>query len=212
MKRKLIVLFLLFALLLLFASSALAQDASSTEEPAATLEVVPSQEVEPTSEPTQEVIIIVTQTPENSPTPTLTPTPEMTATAVAGTGNGGDGSTGETETGSSVFANVGWVAFLFTLSALAFVLVTWIRELRKSAADGDQNSKNLLTFVTATQNMLPVDGFLALLDQVEKRAKATPIPGEIDDKIAAQVKAAVYEALGRELPPEFPPNTTSTAG
>jgi hypothetical protein len=132
----------------------------------------------------------VTSTPENTPIVIIVTPPPVEPPAEP--------------TGGSAFANVGWVAFLFTLSALAFVVVTWIRELRKSAAAGDQNSKNLLTFVTATQNMLPVDQFLALIDQVEKRAKATPIPGEIDDKIAAQIKAAVYEALGRELPPEFP--------
>lgn len=198
MKRLTVLLAIL--IMLLFTVPALAQDDSTavpTEDvPAATLEAAPTEE----AVATQEIVVIVTITPAESPTPTLTPTPEMTA--VAGTG-GDDGGTGETSE-SSPFANLGWVLFLFTASALAFVLVTWMRELRKSAAAGDQNSKNLLAFVTATQSMLPVDAFVALIDNLDKRAKATNVPGEIDDKIAAQIRAAVYEALGRELPPELP--------
>lgn len=194
-------LLMLVLIILMFTLPTNAQDTPvptdepvSTQEPAATEElpvatVTESDFVTPTDAATA-TPNEVTSTPENTPIVVIiTPPPNEPPTE---------------PTGGSTFANLGWILFLFTGSALAFVVVTWIRELRKSAAAGDQNSKNLLTFVTATQNMLPVDGFLQLIDQVEKRAKATPIPGEIDDKIAAQIKAAVYEALGRDLPPELP--------
>lgn len=86
MKHKFVLLAILI-LLLGAGITALAQDTDTpvpSDEPAATLDVSPAatDEVVDTAEPavTQEVIIIVTQTPAESPTPTLTPTPEMTAT------------------------------------------------------------------------------------------------------------------------------------
>lgn len=88
----------LFALLILFAlMTTVAVYAQDTPVPT---DEISAETAEPTAlatdeaAGTQEVIIIVTQTPENSPTPTLTPTPEMTA--VPGTGGDGDGGTGGT--------------------------------------------------------------------------------------------------------------------
>lgn len=178
---------ILIVLILLTAGMVMAQDTDTPtpEEPAATQEAVIT--AEPTSEATPEV---VTATPQATPIVIIitqpSDVPPVEPPPVTDGGN--------------TFAVVGWVLFLLTLSALAFVVVTWIRELRKSAAAGDVNSQNLLKFVNATQNMLPVDVFLGMIDSLDKRAKTTPTPGEIDDKVMAQLRAYVYEALGKELP------------
>lgn len=86
----------LFVILLMMSLPVFGQD-SSTAVPT---EDVPAETAEPTAAATdeaiatQDVIIIVTQTPAESPTPTLTPTPEMTAVAGTG-GDDGDGNTGD---------------------------------------------------------------------------------------------------------------------
>lgn len=193
MKRTHVLTALLALLFALFVSlTAFAQDADTdtpTPEVAATQEATALATVEPTAEATPEVVtatpqatpivIIITQAPD---VPPVDPAPEPTPDA------------------GTAFATIGWVLFLLTLSALGFVLVTWIRELRKSAAAGDQNSKNLLAFANAARDMLPVDVLLTMVDRLDARAKATPTPGEIDDKVSDQIRAIVYEILGRELP------------
>lgn len=99
MKRTISTLVLL-TILLLLSVSALAQDDATAvptdDVPAATQEATALETEQAIA--TQEVVVIVTQTPEQSPTPTLTPTPEMTA--VAGTG-GDDGDTGGTDNAGS---------------------------------------------------------------------------------------------------------------
>jgi hypothetical protein len=102
--------------------------------------------------------------------------------------------------GLKIVAAIGWIGFLLVVMALGYALLLLMRELRKSAAAGDQAAKNLLGFITATQNMLPVDEVLKMVDGLDKRAKETPVPGEIDDTIVATIRATVYEILGKELP------------
>lgn len=184
---------ILIVLILLTAGMVMAQDTDTPtpEEPAATQEATAFGTDEPTPAQTAEATPeVVTATPQATPIVIIitqpSDVPPVEPPPVTDGGN--------------TFAVVGWVLFLLTLSALAFVVVTWIRELRKSAAAGDVNSQNLLKFVNATQNMLPVDVFLGMIDSLDKRAKTTPTPGEIDDKVMAQLRAYVYEALGKELP------------
>lgn len=105
-----------------------------------------------------------------------------------------------TDDGVKVVAAIGWIGFLLVLAAFAYVLLLLMRELRKSAAAGDAQAKNLLAFVNSTMNMLPVDEVLKMVDGLDKRAKATPTPGEIDNAVVQTIRATVYEILGRELP------------
>lgn len=212
--------------ILLMTITALAQDETpaATDEPAITQEATANatEEADATEQATSELasatpLPTLTALPTGTPLPTLTdlptltPVPDFTATPVPPPVEPPP----PVDNGGSAFAIVGWVLALLSISALVFVLVTWVRELRKSAAAGDQNSKNLLGFVTAAQNMLPVDQFLMLIDGLNKRAKATPTPGEVDDRAMEQIRAMIYEILNRELPPEVPvapdaPNVSDT--
>lgn len=128
-------LFALLTIMLLLSVSALAQDDAT----AVPTEDVPAETLEATADAleteqviaTQEVVVIVTQTPEQSPTPTLTPTPEMTATATAGTG--GNSGSGGSETGSSGSVIV-IVISLLTLVLGGGTLISMITNFRKDAA------------------------------------------------------------------------------
>lgn len=134
MKRYALI-FALLTILLLLTVSALAQDDAT----AVPTEDVPAETLEATADAleteqviaTQEVVVIVTQTPEQSPTPTLTPTPEMTATATAGTG--GNSGSGGSETGSSGSVIVIVISIL-TLVLGGGTLVSMITNFRKDAA------------------------------------------------------------------------------
>lgn len=197
MTKKLLAL---FALLLIIAAPLLAQDTPvPTDEVAITLEA--------TAAPTEQVVATVTESDFITPTPAASETPnEVTstpqATPIVIIVTPPVDTPPPAETGTNTFGTIGWVIALLALSALAFVIVTWMRELRKQAASGDEHAKTLLTFVNAARDMLPVDQLLKLVDGLDARAKAMPTPGEVDDKVSAQIRAYVYEALGKELPAE----------